>query len=260
MKAFAIRIGVLVLALIPGVGRADEAAELRPEGKVRVQFKGEVREADTPLTLSLAPGDQLCVLQGRARLVLKDERRLGPGECFQVPAPRSVVQSFAQFVQGLFARPRSATATTLQSRGGECEQAPAVHLPRSFALPELLVPASGRPNPKTLKLLDAAGEEVYRLESGEDRAVFAVPGEALAKASRLQILNSRGQVLYAGDIFRVEFAEPLPQDPREAAMTLLATGLTDYAHAAYSLLVSAGAAQEAKSLEEQIRVSFACGS
>lgn len=260
MRTFAKRIGVLALVLITGLGVADEAAELWPEGKVKVQFKGEVRETDTPLTLSLAPGDQLCVLQGRARLVRKEERRLGPGECFQVPAPRSVVQSFTEFVRGLFARPRSATATILQSRGGECEQAPAVHLPLGFALPQLLVPASGRPNPKTLKLLDAAGAEVYRLESSEDRAVFAVPGEALAKASRLQILNSRDQVLYAGDIFRVEFAEALPQDPREAAVALLATGLTDYAHAAYSYLVRAGASQEAKALEEGIRVNFACGS
>lgn len=261
MKCF---MGVLSLlgVLLGGLALADEAIELRPDGPIKVQFRGKVTETDKPLTLALAAKDQLCLLGGQARVVrsqAREERSLRQGECFQASAPRSIGQSFVQFVQGIFGQPRTATATALQSRGGECEKAPAIHIPKNFPLPELLVPASGRPNPKSLKLFDAAGQELLSLESPDDRAIFTVPAKALAQASRVQILNSRGESLYVGDIFRVEFAEALPAEPGEAALALMATGIPDYAHAAYSYLVKAGKTEEAKALESEIRTGFACG-
>lgn len=261
MKRF---VGVLLVlgVLLGSLALADEAIELRPDGPVKVQLRGKVLETDKTLTLALAAKDQLCLLAGQARLLrpqAKEERPLRQGECFQASAPRSIGQSFVQFVQGIFAQPRTATATALQSRGGECERAPAIHIPRNFALPELLIPASGRPNPKSLKLFGASGQELLLLESPDDRAIFTVPAKALEQASRVQILNSRGESLYVGDIFRVEFAEALPAEPGEAALALLATGIPDYAHTAYSYLVRAGKAEEAKALESEIRSGFACG-
>ncbi len=251
----------VVFLLTLGIALADEAAELRPQGVAKVQFKGKTLDVDKPLTLALTGGDQICVLQGQVKLArAQGELSLNQGQCFQTEAPRNLGQSLVTFVRGLFAQPRTASTTALQSRGGDCEKAPAVHIPQNFDLPELLIPASGRPNPKALNLLDAAGKVVYTLESQDDRAVFRVPTAELAKASRLQILNSRGQAIYVGDIFRVEFAQALPKDPHQAAEALLSTGLTDYAHAAYSYLSKSGTPEEIKALEDEIRVGFACAS
>lgn len=255
---------ILVLSLCcSGLAFADEALQLRPEPKATVLLRDQLLGLDSPRAVVLGPGDRLCVREGLLKVMQtgKAERSLKAGECLQAAA-RSAGKSLLGFVEEMFKpKPRTTSGASLQSRGGECDAntTPTLHLPRQVGVGDLLFPVLGRPNPKTVRLYDGGGRLLYSQESPEDRAVMAIPLSELDQASRMEVVNARGDVLYGGDVYRVELTEPIPQDPREAALYFLATALPEYAPLAYTYLRRAGDTEAAKALEDQIRVAFACG-
>lgn len=244
-----------------GVALADEVAELRPTGTTVITFRGKPATITKPTTVSLRAGDQLCVSSGKLELlrgVSKQKYVLEKGRCLQVSPPSNDGQSVMTFVQSLVNNPKTFDNQGAMSRGGDCKDCvgPALQVPKDFALPELLLPLSGRPNPKTLKLFDAKGAVLYSSALSDDEAVFAIPTGKLLKSSRLEVRNASNEVLYASSVFVADFGGKAPTNPTQAARRLLATGIAGYAPAAYSYLVKAGASDERTQLETFIRSNF----
>lgn len=243
---------------IPMIALADETAELRPTGKTVITYRAKRIELKKPATIALQPGDQLCVITGKLEVRRSNSKlALEAGKCLQVAPPRNDGESVLGFVKSLVNNPKSYDTQAAQSRdpntGGPT---PALNVPQRYALATLSLPISGRPNPKVLKLLDAAGKTILTLSNNDDESVFQIPSATLKKARRLEVRGADKKVLYAANVFLVEFAN-LPSDPLEAAKRLLETRSIEYAPAAYSLLLTAGSNAEALELEAHIRSSFA---
>lgn len=253
-------IAALILCLILPTALADEIAQLKPVGTTTIQFKNRVIKLEKTTTVALKPGDQVCVQQGKLEVLRgpnKTKQVLATGQCLQVTG-RSDAASVATFVQALVNNPRTADTQNAQSRGDDVLTGPAIHLPNDYALETVLLPISGRPNPKTLKLFDAAGKVIFTATRDEDSAVFELPTAKLRVARKLEVMNAQSQVLYAGAVYQVSFSSA-PKNNQEAALRLLATGQVEYAPIAYSYLVKLGDVEGAKTLEEQIRLSFTGG-
>ncbi len=255
------RILILAALALSGVALADEVAELRPSGATLITFRGKPATITKPTTVSLRAGDQLCVSSGKLEVlrgISKQKYTLEKGRCLQVSPPANDGQSVMTFVQSLVNNPKTFDNQGAMSRGGDCKECtgPSLQVPKDFALPELLLPMSGRPNPKTLKLMDAKGAVLFSSSLSDDEAVFALPTAKLLKSSRLEVRNASGEVLYAASVFVADFGGKAPVDPTQAARRLLATGIAGYAPAAYSYLVKAGSSDERTQLEGFIRSNF----
>ena len=243
---------------LPMIALADETAELRPTGKTVITYRAKRIELKKPATVALQPGDQLCVMTGKLEVRRNNSKlALEAGKCLQVAPPRNDGESVLGFVKSLVNNPKSYDTQGAQSRGdGTTAIAPALNLPRNYALATLRLPISGRPSPKLLKLLDGGGKTLLSLENKDDDSVFEIPTAMLKKARRLEVRGANKKVLYAASVYLVEFAN-LPSDPLEAAKRLLETRSIEYAPAAYSLLLEARSNAEATELEAHIRSHFA---
>lgn len=261
MKAVLIALATIALT---GVALADEVAELRPTGTTQITFRGKPATITKPTTVSLKAGDQLCVTSGKLDLLRgasKQKYVLDKGRCLQVSPPANDGQSVMSFVQSLVNNPKTFDNQGAMSRGTDCQDCagPALQIPKDFALSELLLPISGRPNPKTLKLIDANGTVLFSSQSNADEAVFAIPTAKLLKSARLEVRNSSNEILYGAVVYVADFGGKAPSDPTVAARRLLATGIAGYAPAAYSYLVKAGSTDERAQLETFIRANFIGG-
>ncbi len=251
----------LTALALSGIALADEVAELRPTGATVISFRGKPVTIKKTTTVSLKAGDQICVTSGKLDLLRglsKQKYTLEAGRCLQVSPPTNDGQSVMTFVQSLVNNPKTFDNQAAMSRGDDCKDCagPALQIPKDFALRELLLPISGRPNPKTLRVLDAKGNVLFSSNSSADEAVFAIPTAKLLKSSRLEVKNASGEVLYGASIFISDFGGKTPTSPTEAARRLLATGIAGYAPAAYSYLVKAGSTDERTQLETFIRTNF----
>lgn len=246
-----------VSAFLPMIALADETAELRPTGKTVITYRAKRIELKKPATVALQPGDQLCVMTGKLEVRRSNNKlMLEAGKCLQVAPPRNDGESVLGFVKSLVNNPKSYDTQAAQSRDiNAAGMVPALHVPQNYALTTLSLPISGRPNPKVLKLLDAAGKAILTLSNNEDESTFEIPSVSLKKARRLEVRGADKEVLYAANVFTVEFAN-LPNDPLEAAKRLLETRSIEYAPAAYSLLLKAGSVDEASELEVHILFTF----
>jgi hypothetical protein len=258
MKRVLIALSTLAFS---GVALADEVAELRPTGATAITFRGKPATITKPTTVSLKAGDQICVTSGKLDLLRgtsKQKYTLEKGRCLQVSPPASDGQSVMTFVQSLVNNPKTFDNQGAMSRGGDCKDCagPALQVPKDFALSELLLPVSGRPNPKTLRLMDTKGTVLYSSTSNADEAVFAIPTAKLLKAARLEVRNASHEMLYGANVYISDFGGKAPASPTEAARRLLATGNAGYAPAAYSYLVKAGSTDERAQLETFIRANF----
>ena len=246
---------------LPAAALADEIAQLKPQGVTTIQYRNRTLKLEKPTSVALKPGDQVCVQSGKLEVVRgggKTKQALGAGQCLHITG-RSDAASVATFVAGMINNPRTADTQNAQSRSDEVLVGPALHLPADYALETVLLPTSGRPNPKTARLLDANGKTIWTDKRDDDEAVFELPTAKLRAARKLEVLNAQGQVLYAGSVYQVSFQGTAPKSNREAAMRLLATGQPEFAPVAYSYLVKLGDAEGARSLEAQIRLSFVGG-
>jgi hypothetical protein len=246
-----------VSAFLPMIALADETAELRPTGKTVITYRAKRIELKKPATVALQPGDQLCVMTGKLEVRRSSNKlMLEAGKCLQVAPPRSDGESVLGFVKSLVNNPKSYDTQAAQSRDvNAITPAPALNIPRNFALTTLSLPISGRPNPKVLRLLDVTGKTLLTLENKDDESVFEIPSAMLQKARKLEVRGADKKILYSASVFQVEFAN-LPSDPLEAAKRLLETRSVEYAPAAYSLLLKAGSSPEASELEAHIRSTF----
>ncbi len=252
---------LVALATIAFIGTAlaDEIAQLRPAGKAIVVMQRKTQEISKPTTVALKPGDQVCVKTGKLEFVRAGKKQnMEAGQCLQISAKRSDGGSVAQFVVGLVNNPKTFDNQNAQSRNADCGTncaAPGLQIPSNYNLPEVLLPMSGRPNPKTLRLTDASGKTILQLQDKNDDSVFKIPTSSLRKSRHIEITSATKDVLYSGDVYAVSTNES-NTDPTSAAGSLLATQLIEYAPVAYSYLVKAGETESAKKLEQQIRLSF----
>ena len=242
---------------IPMIALADETAELRPTGKTVITYRAKRIELKKPATIALQPGDQLCVMTGKLEVRRGNSKlALEAGKCLQVAPPRNDGESVLGFVKSLVNNPKSYDTQAAQSRDvNVVAPAPALNVPRNYALATLSLPISGRPNPKVLKLLDMTGKTLLTLENKDDASVFEIPSAKLQKARKLEVRGADNKILYSASVFQVEFVN-LPSDPLEAAKRLLETRNVEYAPAAYSLLLKAGSGAGASELESHIRATF----
>ena len=242
---------------LPMIALADETAELRPSGKTVITYRAKRIELKKPATIALQPGDQLCVMTGKLEVRRGNSKlTLEAGKCLQIVPPRNDGESVFGFVKSLVNNPKSYDTQAAQSRAPNAAgPTPALNMPQGYALATLSLPISGRPSPKVLKLLDAAGKTLLTLSNNDDESVFQIPSLTVKKARRLEVRGADKKILYAANVFLVEFAN-LPNDPLEAAKRLLETRNVEYAPAAYSLLLKAGSVDEASELEAHIRSSF----
>jgi hypothetical protein len=249
------------LAVVSSVALADEVAQLKPIGKTVITYRGKPVTLEKPTSVSLKPGDQICVTSGKLDVVRANQKQkltLEKGRCLQVSPPRSDGQSVMSFVESLVNNPKSFDQQGAMSRSADCQDCvgPALHVPADFALPELRFPVAGRPNPKALRLLDAGGKTLFQTQTAEDEAVFAIPTGPLLKSARLEVRNASNEVLYGANVYIVKSLEKTPTNPIEAARRLLATNNIGYVPAAYSYLVKANQTDGMTKLEDYIRASF----
>jgi hypothetical protein len=249
------------LTMISSVALADEVAQLKPNGKTVITYRGKPVTLDKPTTVSLKPGDQICVTSGKLDVVRANQKQkmtLEKGRCLQVAPPRSDGQSVMSFVESLINNPKSFDQQGAMSRSADCQDCvgPALHVPADFGLAELRFPVAGRPNPKTLRLLDATGKTLFQTQTAEDEAVFAIPTAPLLKSVRLEVRNASNEVLYGASVYIVKSLEKTPTNPVEAARRLLATNNIGYVPAVYSYLVKANQTDGMTKLAEYIRASF----
>ncbi|AWN23972.1 hypothetical protein DKM44_12650 [Deinococcus irradiatisoli] len=113
------------------------------------------------------------------------------------------------------------------------------------------MPITYPPNPRTLRLFGTSAQVLYTAKQGEVDVGFTVPVAALKNASRLEVVDAFGAILYSGPVQWIDFAKPTDKNAAglaERARQLLDTGLSDYLLAAYSLLMEAGEVQAAQAL------------
>lgn len=236
---------------------AGSAVTLRPAG---VQLKG-------PHQVSLTPGAQVCVSAGSATISLGGVRRVvGPGRCYQVPAPRSLVGSLLSVVQSWLPRSRQASTANAESRGdARCpEQLPGIALPRDFPLNVLKVPIMVPPHPRVLEVYGSRGQRLYRAEQGQAGRGFEVPVAVLRLPGRVDVRDGLGDLIYSGAVKQVDFpvtnVSTGAAGLTEKARQLLDTGLIEYVLPAYTLLDQAGERQAAEQLlHDVIEVCFVVG-
>lgn len=261
MKRTTVALLALGLMVISSVALADEVAQLKPTGKTVITYRGKPVTLEKPTTVSLKPGDQICVTSGKLDVVRANQKQkmtLEKGRCLQVSPPRSDGQSVMSFVESLVNIPKSYDQQGAMSRSADCLDCvgPALHVPADFGLAELRFPVAGRPNPKTLRLLDAGGKTLFQTQTAEDEAVFAIPTTPLLKSAKLEVRNASNEVLYSANVYIVKSLDKTPTNPLEAAKRLLATNNISYVPAAYSYLVKANQTEGMTRLADYIRASF----
>lgn len=257
------------------VGLAVGSLALAETAKVELQGQIEVIRADasrqsyqraggSPITLLLEPKDQVCLRQGSARLTygVKVFSLNTATPCFQVVPSPSRLQTLYKACQDIGVCKRQAAevfAKDAKTKGDLSLEAPALYLPGDYNLPSLSLPIAGGSLPKTLRLLDSSAGELYRQEIGKE-APFVLPAEQLRKAEQIEVRSASGTLLYRARVLRVSFDAPTgAKSLRERALVLFATGVVNYAPAAYSYLLAAGETELAGVLEPQIRAVFKGG-
>lgn len=216
------------------------------------------RSGGVTLNLNLEAGDRVCVLEGKGQLSYGVKvYTLSPSgtSCFEVARPKSFWDSLVASCQDIGVCKKEAEKAFVKeakSRGAE-GSVPVLYLPADYRLPTLSLPISGG---ESLRLLSASGKEILTLRS-EAQGAFVLPTERLRGASRLEVRNPSGVVLYAAPIRWVRLeGQAAPDSLYEAALFLWLTQEVSYAPAAYSYLVAGGNLELAQTLEAQIRSEF----
>lgn len=253
-------LGLTVPALLCTAAAAPPLLTV-PAGAVATLQPGTV-PLNGPQQRELVPGVQVCVGTGSATVAEGGVRRLlTAGQCFQVPAPRSLVSSLRSLAASWVPSSRKAGTVNAESRGEDrCgDRAPGVALPTTYALETLAVPVASRPYPNALEVTSGINGRLYRAEKAAPGADFTVPTAALQRADHMDIRDGAGKLLYRGAVSHVVFSERGDDEdaaPAAQARQLLETGLLEYALPAYSLLKHAGEQDAANELLTVIRACF----
>lgn len=249
----------LLLVLLPVALAQPAKLELNGKAKIERSDKTEQsysRSGGTALTLNLGPGDRICVTEGNGKLIygVKAYALQSPGTaCFEVARPKSLWQNLVQSCQDIGVCKKEAEKAFVKEAksrglGGET---PLLYLPGDFSLPALKLTIAGG---QTLRLLDAKGKEIQRLEAPD--GTFSIPVESLKNAARLEVQNQSGVAVYGAPLRWVNIEGQGASGPREQALALWLSQNISYAPAAYSYLLAAGDSELAQTLEAQIRAEF----
>ncbi|GIW26360.1 hypothetical protein [Meiothermus sp.] len=250
---------LLALVALGSLGLAEQA-RLELSGKARLERPDQTlqtytRSGGPALVLNLGAGDRLCVTEGKGRLlygVRAFTLEARGTACFEVARPRSLWQNLVASCQDIGVCKKQAEVAFIKeakSRGPE-GNAPVLLIPTDYRLETLTLAVAGQ----TLRLLEGP-QELALIEASSEG--FAVPSPMLRKATRLEVSNRSGVVVYAAPVRFVQFAsEVTVESPLEAALALWLTGHIGYAPAAYSYLRSAGHTELAGILAAQIRQEF----
>ncbi|GHF43190.1 hypothetical protein HNQ07_002013 [Deinococcus metalli] len=248
----------LLLLCSPAAAAASPQLTL-PAGAVAVLQPSAV-QITGPQQRPLEPGTQVCVSTGSAGVSDGGVRHpLTAGQCYQVPAPRSLLASLVSLAASWLPTSRKAGTVNAESRGeGRCgDQPPRVALPSTYTLDAVMVPVASRPYPNTVEVVGAGNETLYRAEQARPGLGFAVPVTAFERADHIVVRDGTGKLLYRGAVSRVVFDDASrATPPAEQAQRLLETGLIDYALPAYSLLLQADEVDAATQLLAAIRTCF----
>lgn len=238
-------------------------AKLELDGKAQItradgSAQSYNRSGGAALNLSLDAGDRLCVLEGKGKLSygVKAYTLTSTGaSCFEVAKPKSFWDNLVASCQDIGVCRKEAEKAFVKeakSRGAD-GTAPALYLPADYSLSSLSLPIAGG---QSLNLINASRKEIATL-SDDGKGLFAIPTEQLKAASRIEVQNSSGVVVYAAPVRRVTLeSEISPANPHEAALALWLTGNVSYAPAAYSYLLASGDTDLASVMASRIGTEF----
>ena len=262
LSSFGYQLLAIGLVLLGSLALAGQA-RLELDGKAQItradgSAQSYNRSGGVALNLSLDAGDRLCVTEGKGKLSygVKAYVLTSPGaSCFEVAKPKRFWDNLVASCQDIGVCKKEAQKAFVKeakSRGGD-GATPALYLPTDYSLSTLSLPIAGG---QSLRLINASGKELLALSS-DGNGLFAVSTDKLKGASRIEVQNASGVVLYAAPVRWVMLeSEVSPSNPHEAALELWLTGNVSYAPAAFSYLLASNDTDLASTVASRIGTEF----
>jgi hypothetical protein len=243
--------------LFTGLALAAELAKLEVNGTVQHKRNNAiVQRYSSSSTLRLEPGDQVCATKGSAKLTVQlrvytlEPRRI---PCFELARPRTIWDDLVSTCQDLGLCQKAAQeafARPARSRGEGDDQVPEVLLPSNFRLKNLLLPIQ---NGFILRLYN---DTTVLERQVLDKRHFVLPVALLKTATRLEVQNQTGAVIYASKVAQQTINLPNAGSAKDQALWLLTTKNTGFAPAAYSYALEAKDQNLSAAIEKVVHLEF----